>query len=68
MAKKEEASCGCGCNCGCGSGKGMKAHAIVKIVVGLLVLGNVYYPMLSWPAFIGALIVIAGIAKLLHKC
>jgi len=50
----------------CG-GKGMKGHAVMKIILGLLVLANVYYPTVSWPAFIGIIILIAGIAKLFHK-
>ncbi len=61
---KEKNNCGCSC---C-SGKGMKAHAVMKIIVGALVLANDYYSTLSWPAFIGALIILAGLAKLLHKC
>jgi uncharacterized membrane protein HdeD (DUF308 family) len=61
MAKRKEV-------CGCPMCKGMKGHAVMKIVLGLLVLGNAYYPTLSWPAFIGALILAAGIAKLFHAC
>lgn len=59
MAKEKE--------CPCCSGKGMKAHAVMKIIVGLLVLANAQWATLTWPQFIGALIVLMGIAKLLHK-
>ena len=34
------------------------------IVVGLLVLANVYWPFLDWGTFIGILLVLAGISKL----
>lgn len=62
MAKGKEV---CGCPM-CG-GKGMKAHGIMKIVLGLLILANAQWLILTWPQFIGALIVLMGIAKLLHK-
>jgi uncharacterized membrane protein HdeD (DUF308 family) len=62
VIKKEKESCGC-TMCG-----GMKAHGVMKIVLGLLVLANAQWAMLTWPQFIGVLIVLMGIAKLMHKC
>ena len=39
------------------------------LVLGVLILINVYWPMLTWAAFIGWVAVLGGIAKLLmpHK-
>ena len=47
---------------------GMKGHGICKIVLGALVLANAYWPTVSWPVFIGTMIIIAGIAISMHKC
>lgn len=46
-----------------------KGKGIAMALLGLLVLGNVYWPMVTWPTFIGALLVILGILKMLmpHK-
>jgi uncharacterized membrane protein HdeD (DUF308 family) len=46
-----------------------KGKGVAMIILGLLVLGNVYWPMLSWPAFIGWIIVVGGVLKMLmpHK-
>ena len=35
------------------------------VILGLLVLGNIQYAWLGWPAFIGALIALAGAGQLL---
>ena len=35
------------------------------LILGVLILWNVYWPMLGWPAFIGWIIAIAGLGKLL---
>jgi len=64
---QSECQCGCGCSC-CGSRRGMRGHGVMAIILGLLILGNVYWPTLSWWAFVGALLIIAGIAKMMHKC
>ena len=56
MAKEKECPC---CS--------MKAHGTMKIVLGLLVLANAYWPTVSWPVFIGAVMVLAGIIKVMHK-
>lgn len=34
------------------------------LILGLLVLGNNYWNVVSWPAFIGIIIALAGIVKL----
>jgi len=46
-----------------------KKKGIGMLIVGLLVLGNVYYPMVTWGAFIGFILVLLGFLKLLmpHK-
>lgn len=44
--------------------KMMKMIGCKMLVLGILVLGNVYWPMLTWPAFIGWVLVVAGISKL----
>jgi len=54
MPKKEMMKC-----CGMHRKKG-----VMMLVLGLLVLANVYFPVLSWGAFIGAVLVLAGIVKL----
>jgi len=49
------------CMCGCGHGWGM-------LVLGLLVLGNAYWPTVSWPVFIGALAVLKGLWSMFVPC
>ena len=41
-----------------------KGKSIAMIILGLLVLGNVYWPMMGWGAFIGWVLVIAGLLKM----
>ena len=44
--------------------------AIGMLILGILVLINTYAQILTWEVFIGALLVIGGILKLVmpHKC
>jgi uncharacterized membrane protein HdeD (DUF308 family) len=35
------------------------------LILGILVLINVYWPMLTWPAFVGWVLVLAGVWKLI---
>ena len=59
MPRKETMSC---CRMHKGKGVGL-------MILGLLVLANVYWPYLDWGAFVGAVFVIAGFIKLVtpHK-
>lgn len=41
-----------------------KMMGVKMLILGALVLGNVYWPMLTWPAFIGWILVLAGLFKL----
>lgn len=48
--------------------KGMhKGKGAMMLVLGLLVLANVYFLSLDWATFIGAVLVLVGIVKLLMK-
>jgi len=47
----------------CRKHKMMKAWAM--LILGALVLVNAYWPFIDWAGFIGALLVLAGIAKLI---
>lgn len=48
--------------------KKCKAMAFGMIVLGALILANVYWYLISWPAFIGWIFIVAGVAKLImHK-
>ena len=46
-----------------------KMKGVAMLVLGLLILANVYLEFLTWAAFIGALLVLGGLLKLLmpHK-
>jgi uncharacterized membrane protein HdeD (DUF308 family) len=44
---------------------GHKGKGLAMLVLGALVLGNVYWFMLSWPVFFGGLLVLAGFLKML---
>jgi len=59
MKAKEEA-CTCGCHGVCPSCMGLK-----MFVLGVLILLNVYYVWFSWPVFIGGVIALAGLLKVL---
>jgi len=45
----------------------MKHKGIAMIVLGGLVLTNVYWIKLGWGTFIGGVLVLGGLAKLLHS-
>ncbi len=56
-------------NCeGCHEGMCSKCKGGFKIVLGLLVLANVNYLMWSWWTFLGAVLILAGIAKWIRPC
>ncbi|MBU2522954.1 MAG: hypothetical protein KKE23_01535 [Nanoarchaeota archaeon] len=38
------------------------------LIVGALVLANAYWPIVSWPVFIGWLAVICGLSKMIVPC
>lgn len=44
---------------------GHKGKGMIMLILGVLVLGNVYWFMLSWPVFFGWLLVLAGVLKML---
>ncbi len=46
-----------------------KCKGISMIVLGLLVIGNVYWQVVDWGTFIGGILVLAGFMKLVmpHK-
>lgn len=46
----------------------MKHKGAMMIILGALVLLNVYVMELGWAVFIGGLLVLGGFAKLLHGC
>ena len=45
--------------------KHMKMWGLKMIILGLLVLANAYWLILDWSLFIGVILIIAGLAKLL---
>jgi len=45
-----------------------KMKGVVMTVLGLLVLANVYLGLLTWAGFIGVLLVLGGLLKLLMPC
>jgi len=49
----------------------MKMMGCKMLVLGALVLANNYWKIVDWTAFIGGLLVIAGVVKMImpmHKC
>ncbi len=46
----------------CGKGKGVKA-----LILGLLVLANVQWSIVSWGAFVGIILILAGLVKLMSS-
>lgn len=42
-----------------------KKKGIMMFILGLLVLGNAYYAYMRWDIFIGTLLILAGILKLI---
>jgi uncharacterized membrane protein HdeD (DUF308 family) len=44
---------------------GHKGKGWIMLVLGLLILGNAVYSVVEWSIFIGAIVALAGLAKLL---
>ena len=44
-----------------------KGHGVKMLILGLLVLANVKWAFLDWGYFIGILIVLGGLCKLMMK-
>ena len=44
---------------------GHKGMGLGMLILGGLVLGNIYWFMLSWPMFVGWVLVLAGFVKML---
>jgi uncharacterized membrane protein HdeD (DUF308 family) len=44
---------------------GHKGKGFAMLLLGALVLGNVYWFMMSWPVFVGWIFVLAGVLKIL---
>jgi len=49
----------------CTMGMCGKCWGMIKLLVGLLILGNIYYLKLDWFAFIGYLLVLMGLVKMI---
>jgi uncharacterized membrane protein HdeD (DUF308 family) len=45
-----------------------KMKGVGMLVLGFLILANVYWGLLNWAAFIGTLLVLGGLLKLLLPC
>ena len=54
MAKEKE--------CCCGHKKG---HGAIALIVGLLILPNAMWSAVSWPIFVGIIVALCGLVKLL---
>lgn len=52
----------------CNGGMCNKCKGGFKLVLGLLVLANVYYLNWSWWTFLGTILVLGGIAKMVKPC
>lgn len=48
--------------------KHMKMHAWKMLILGLLVLANVYWLMVNWFSFVGIILVLAGLMKMFMPC
>jgi len=50
-------------------GKHMKHKGLIILILGVLILVNAYYAVVGWAIFIGAILVVAGLLKLVipHK-
>lgn len=53
--------------CNCGAHHNHKWMGACMLLVGALVLLNAYYAWLSWPVFIGILIVLKGLKCLMMR-
>ena len=52
----------------CMMGGCMRCRSGMKIILGLLVLANAYWNFTNWAYFIGGILVIAGILKMIKPC
>lgn len=48
--------------------KHMKWHGWKMLILGLLVLANVYWPTVDWITFVGIILVVGGLMKLMMPC
>ena len=63
-ANKEEDTCCCS-----GHGHCKRCGGGVILVVGVLIVLNSYYPLVSWPVFVGIILALLGLKFLiLCKC
>ena len=46
----------------------MKHKGLAMIILGGLVLANVYWLELGWGTFVGAVLVLGGLVKMVHSC
>lgn len=46
----------------------MRMHAWKMLVLGLLVLANTYWQVMTWDYFIGGILTLAGLWKVLMPC
>jgi len=44
-----------------------KGHGVKMLILGLIVLANVYWPFMGWWTLIGVLLVLGGLFKLMMK-
>ncbi len=49
-------------------GMHMKHKGGIMIVLGGLILANVYWINLGWATFVGGVFVLGGLVKLMHTC
>lgn len=45
-----------------------KRHTLWMLILGILILGNALWVTVTWPVFIGAFLVLVGLAKLVWPC
>ncbi len=49
-------------------GMHMKHKGVMMVILGALILANVYWIKLGWGAFVGGVFVLGGLAKMTHGC
>ena len=64
MAKKEEMGV-CNCGCGCKGGDCHRCKGWKMLVLGILVLLNAWYMLVDWWMFVGILITLGGLIKII---
>ncbi len=62
MKQMNKQNMACSMRCGC-------MHiGFCMLILGALILANVYWQLIGWPAFVGGVLVIAGFLKIImHK-